>query len=93
MGCCSSHLSGQGDLDIEGLAVSQGKEVDGREGVDWGLASDLGSSLVVELGGVGSRRVDGVGSGGPVHADLIVFGAGRRDWDGMFGLNVDVNGG
>ena len=49
LSCGSGGLSGQGDLDIEGLVVSQGKEVDGREGVDRGLSNNRCSGLVIEL--------------------------------------------
>ena len=82
----SGSLSGQGDLDVEGLSVSQGKEVDCRHGVDWVRVNAL-DSLVVELRGGG-----GVGSRSAVHADLEVFGGGSGDWDGMFDLEVDVDG-
>ena len=90
---CPSGLSGQGDLDVEGLVVSQGKEVDCREGVDRGLGKDLCSGLVIELGGGGNRSAAGVGSGCSVHTDLEVLGAGRGNWDGVFDFNIDVNGG
>ena len=86
-------LSSQGDLDIEGLGVSQGKEVDRREGVDRILPSDRGSGLVIELGGGGNRGAAGVGSGCSVHTDLEIFGAGRGNWDGVFDFDIDVNGG
>ena len=92
LGCRSSRLSGEGDLDVEGFAVSQGKEVDGREGVDRGLAGDRCSGLVIELGGRGDGGT-GVGSRSSVHADLVVFGTGRGNWDGMFDLGIDVDGG
>ena len=84
----SGGLSGQGDLDIEGLSVSQGKEVDRRHGVDR-VRVDVLDSLVVELRGGGG----GVGSRSAVHADLEVFGGGSGDWDSMFDLEVDVDGG
>ena len=93
LGGRSGCLSGQGDLDIEGLVVSQGKEVDCRQGVDWGLGKDLCSSLVVELGGGGNRSAAGVWSGGSVHADLEVFGVGRGNWDGVFDFDINVDGG
>ena len=92
LGCRSRGLSGQGDLDVEGLAVSQGKEVEGREGVDWCFRSDCCSSFVVELGGGGNRSAAGVGSGCSVHTDLEVLGAGRGNWDGLFDFDIDVNG-
>ena len=92
LACCSGGLSGQGDLDIEGFSVSQGKEVDRREGVDRGLAGNRCSSLVVELGGGGSRSAAGVGSGCSVHADLEVLSAGRGNWDGVFDFDIDVDG-
>ena len=91
--CRSGGLSGQGDLDVEGLVVPQGKEVDGRDGVDRGFRSDRCSSFVVELGGGGNRSAAGVGSGCSVHADLEILGAGRGDWNGLFDFNIDVNGG
>ena len=93
LGGCSSGLSGQGDLDIEGFAVSQGEEIDGRDGTDRGLPKDLCSSFVVELGDVGSRSAAGVGSGRSVHADLEVFGTGRGNWNDVFDFDIDVNGG
>ena len=93
LGGCSRGLSGQGDLDVERLVVSQGKEVEGRDGVDWGFRKDCCSSFVVELRGGGNRSAAGVGSGCSVHADLEVFGAGRGNWDGMFDFDIDVNGG
>ena len=83
----SGSLSGQGDLDVEGLSVSQGKEVDRRHGVDR-VRVDALESLVVELRGGGG----GVGSRSAVHADLEVLGGGTRDWDGMLDLEVDVDG-
>ena len=86
-------LPGQGDLDIKGLAVSQGKEVEGREGVDWALISSLCVSLIAELRGGDHRGATGVGSRSSVHADLEVFGTGRGDWDSMLDLGVDVDGG
>ena len=86
-------LSGQGDLDVEGLVISQGKEVDGREGVDRGLFNDCRSSVVVELGGGGNRSAAGVGSGCSVHADLEVLGAGRGNWDSVFDFDIDIDGG
>ena len=89
---CSGGLSGQGDLNIEGLAVSHGEEIDGRDGADRGLPKDFCSNLVVELRGGGKRSVAGVGSGCSVHADLEVFGAGRGNWDGVFDFDIDVNG-
>ena len=92
LGGGSGGLSGQGDLDIEGFVVSQGKEVDGREGVDRVLPSDCCSGLVIELGGGGKRSAAGVGSGCSVHADLEVLGAGRGNWDGVFDFDIDVNG-
>ena len=79
-------------MDIEGFAISQGKEVDGREGVDWGLASDFCSSLVVELGGGDNGGAARVGSRSSVHADLVVLSAGRGDWDSMFNFDVDIDG-
>ena len=79
-------MSGQGDLDVKGFSVSQGKEVDRRHGVDW-VRADVLDSLVVEL------RGGGVGSRSAVHADLEVLGGGTRDWDSMFDLEVDVDGG
>ena len=88
----SGGLSGQGDLDIEGFAVPQGKEVDGRDGVDQILSSDRCSGLVIELRGGGNRRSAGVRSGGSVHADLEVFGGGGRNWDGVFDFDIDVDG-
>ena len=91
--CCSRGLSGQGDLDVEGLVVSQGKEVEGREGVDWGLRNNRCSSIVVELGGGGNRSVAGVRSGCSVHADLEVFGAGRGNWDGVLDFDIDIDRG
>ena len=84
----SGGLSCQGDLDVEGLSVSQGKEVDRRCGVDRVRVNSL-EGLVVELSGGGG----GVGSRSAVHADLEVFGGGTRDWDGMFDLEVDIDGG
>ena len=84
----SGGLSGQGDLDVERFSVSQGKEVDRRHGVDW-VRVDALDSLIVELRGGGG----GVGSRSAVHADLEVFGGGSRDWDGMFDLEVNVDGG
>ena len=87
----SSGLSGQGDLDVEGLTVSQGKEVEGRDGVDWTLISDLGASLVVELRGGDDGGAAGVGSRSSVHADLEVFGIGRGNWDSMLDFGVDVD--
>ena len=84
-------LSGQGDLDVEGFVVSQGKEVDGRDGVDRGLLNDCCSGFVFELGG-GNRSDAGVGSGRSVHTDLEVFGAGRRDRDGVFDFDINVDG-
>ena len=90
--CPSRGLSGQGDLDIEGFAVSQGKEVDGRDGVDRTLVSGLCPSLVAKLGGGDNRGAAGVGSRSSVHADLEVFGAGRGNWDSMFNFGVDVDG-
>ena len=90
--CGPGGLSGQGDLDVEGLVVSQGKEVDGRDGVERGLASDCRSGLVIKLGGGGNRSVAGVGSGCSVHADLEIFGTGRGNWDSMFDFDIDVDG-
>ena len=88
LGGGSGGLSGQGDLDVEGFSVSQGKEVDRRHGVDRVRVNAL-DSLAVELrvggGGVGSRSA--------VHADLEVFGGRTRDWDSMLNLEVDVDGG
>ena len=81
-------LSGQGDLDVERLSVSQGKEVDRRHGVDC-VRVDALESLVVELRGGGG----GVGSRSAVHADLEVFGSGSGDWDSMFDFEIDVDGG
>ena len=89
----SGSLSGQGDLDIEGLAVSQGKEVEGREGVDWAFISGLCVGLVAELRGGDNGGATGVGSRSSVHVDLEVFGTGRGDWDSMLDLVVDVDGG
>ena len=86
-----SGLPGQGDLDVEGFVVSQGKEVDRREGVDRILPNNRCSGFVVELGGGGNRRSAGVGSGCSVHADLEVFGAGRGNWDGVFDFDIDVD--
>ena len=80
-------LSGQGDLDVEGFSISQGKEVDRRHGVDRVCVNAL-ESLVVELRGGGR----GVGSRSAVHADLEVFGGGSGDWDSMLNLEVDVDG-
>ena len=80
-------LSGQGDLDVEGLSISQGEEVDRRHGVDR-VRVDALESLVVELRGGGG----GVGSRSAVHADLEVFGGGSGDWDSMFDFGVDVDG-
>ena len=80
-------LSGQGDLDVEGLSVSQGKEVDRRHRVDC-VRVDALESLIVELRGGGR----GVGSRSAVHADLEVFGGGSGDWDSMLDLEVDVDG-
>ena len=88
LGGGSGGLSGQGDLDIEGFSISQGKEVDRRHGVDR-VRVDALESLVVELRGGGG----GVGSRSAVHADLEVFGGRTRDWDGMLDLEVDVDGG
>ena len=90
---CSGCLSGEGDLDVERFVVSQEKEVDCREGVDWGLGKDLCSGLVVELGGGGNRSAAGVGSRSAVHADLEVFGGGSGDWDSMLDFEIDVDGG
>ena len=87
MGGGSGGLSGQSDLDVEGLSVSQGEEVDRRHGVDW-VRVDALESLVVELRGGGGR----VGSRSAVHADLEIFGGGSGDWDGMLDLEVDVDG-
>ena len=83
----SGGLSGQSDLDVGGFSVSQGEEVDRRHGVDRVRVNAL-ESLVVELRGGGG----GVGSRSAVHADLEVFGGGSGDWDGMFDLEVDVDG-
>ena len=80
-------MSGQGDLDIEGFSVSQGEEVNRRHGVDRVRVNAL-ESLIVELRGGGG----GVGSRSAVHPDLEVFGGGARDWDGMFDLEVDIDG-
>ena len=80
-------MSGQGDLDIKGLSVSQGKEVDRRHGVDSVLVNAL-EGLILELRGNGG----GVGSRSAVHSDLEIFGGRTRDWDGMFDLEVDVDG-
>ena len=91
--CRSRGLSGQGDLDVEGLVVSQGKEVVGREGVDRSLRKDCCSGLVVELRGGGNRSAAGVGSGCSVHADLEVLSTGRGNWDGMFDFDIDVDRG
>ena len=93
MGGSSGGLSGQGDLDVEGLVVSQGKEVDRREGVDRIPLLNCCSGLVIELGGGGNRRSAGVGSGSSVHADLEVFRSGRGNWDGVLDFDIDVNGG
>ena len=93
LGRCSSRLPGEGDLDVEGLSVSQGEEVDRRHGVDRGLAGDCCSSLFIELGGGGKRRSAGVGSGGSVHADLEVLGAGRGNWNGLFDFDINIDGG
>ena len=93
LGCSSSGLSGQGDLNVEGFVVSQGKEVDSRDGVDRGLAKDCCSSLVVELSGGGNGSAAGVWSGCSVHTDLEILGAGRGNWDGVFDFDIDVNGG
>jgi hypothetical protein len=87
LGGRSGGLSSQGDLDIEGLSISQGKEVDRRHGVDR-VCVDALKSLVVELRGGGG----GVGSRSAVHADLEVFGGGSRDWDSMFDFKVDIDG-
>ena len=87
LGGGSGGLSGQSDLDVGGLSVSQGKEIDRRHGVDC-VRADALESLVVELRGGGG----GVGSRSAVHADLEVFGGRTRDWDGMFDLKVDVDG-
>ena len=86
-------LSGQGDLDVERFVVSQGKEVDGRDGVDRDLLKDRCSSVVVELGGGGNRSAAGVGSGCSVHADLEVLSAGRGNWDGVLDFDIDIDGG
>ena len=83
----SGGLSGQGDLDIKGLSISQGEEVDRRHGVDR-VRVDALESLVIELRGGGG----GVGSRSAVHADLEVFGGGSGDWDSMFDFGVDVDG-
>ena len=83
----SGSLSGQGDLDVEGLSVSQGEEVDRRHGVDR-VRVDALESLVIELRGGGG----GVGSRSAVHADLEVLGGRSWDWDGMLDLEVDVDG-
>ena len=91
--CPSRCLSSQGDLDVEGFVVSQGKEVECRDGVDRGLCSDRCSSSVIELGGGGNRSAAGVGSGCSVHADLEVLGAGRGNWDGVLDFNIDIDGG
>ena len=91
LGGSSGGLSGQGDLDVERFSVSQGKEVDCREGVDRVLPGDRCSGLIIELGGGGNRRAAGVGSGCSVHADLEVFGAGRGNWDGVFDFDIDVD--
>ena len=80
LACRSSGLSGQGDLDVEGFVVSQGKEVDGRDGVDWGLTSDRCSGFIAELRGGGNRSAAGVGSGCSVHTDLEVLSVGRGNW-------------
>ena len=88
LGGGSGSLSGQSDLDVERLSVSQGKEVDRRHGVDC-VRVDALESLVVELRGGGG----GVGSRSAVHADLEVFGGGSGYWDSMLDLEVDVNGG
>ena len=80
-------MSGQSDLDVEGLSVSQGKEVDRRHGVDR-VRVDALESLVVELRGGGR----GVGSRSAVHADLEVFGGGSGDWNSMFDFEIDVDG-
>ena len=93
LSCCSRGLSGQGDLDVERLAVSQGKEVEGREGVDRGFLSDCCSGFVVELRGGGNRSAAGVGSGCSVHTDLEVLGVGRGNWDGVFDFDIDIDGG
>ena len=90
--CPSCCLSGQGDLDVEGLVVSQGKEVEGRDGVDRALASDLGSGLVAELRGRDDGGGAGVGSRSSVHADLVVFGVGGGNWNGVFDLGIDIDG-
>ena len=91
--CPSSGLSGEGNLDIEGFVISQGKEVEGRDGVDWALVSCFGAGLLAELGGGDDRGGTGVGSGSSVHADLEVFGTGRGDWDSMLDFSVDVDRG
>ena len=93
LGGRSHGLSSQGNLDVEGLVVSQGKEVDCREGVDRNFRSDCSSSFIVELGGGGNRSAAGVGSGSSVHADLEVLGAGRGNWDGVFDFDIDIDGG
>ena len=89
----SSGLSGQGDLDVEWLAISQGKEVEGREGVDRALISGFCAGLVAELRGGDNGGAAGVGSRSLVHTDLEVFGTGRMDWDSMFDFVVDVDRG
>ena len=83
----SGGLSGQGDLDVEGFSVSQGKEIDRRHGVDC-VRVDALESLIVELRGGGG----GVGSRSAVHSDLEIFGGRTRDWDGMLDLEVDIDG-
>ena len=90
--CPSRGLSGQGDLDVEGLVVSQGEEVEGRDGVDRGLINDRCSSLIVELGSGGNRSAAGVGGRCSVHADLEVFSGGSGDRNGMFDFGVDIDG-
>ena len=88
LGRGSGGLSGQGDLDVERLSVSQGKEVDRRHGVDC-VRVDALESLIVELRGGGG----GVGSRSAVHADLEVFGGGSGHGDSMLDFEIDVDRG
>ena len=89
---CSGGRSGQGELDSGGFSIAQGKEVDGRDRVDWTLVSGLQVDLLTELGNGDVGRGSGVGSRSIVHADLEVFDGGGGDWDSMFDVSVDVDG-
>ena len=91
LGGCSGGLSGQGDLDIGGLSIPQGKEVAGRDGVNRALISDFQADLFTKLGGNDIRGGNRIGSGSSVHTDLEVFSSRSGDWDSMLDVVVDID--